>query len=822
MSRNDVPRTSNVEFLDGVLRDVRYAFRSFRKRPGFIAVALLTLALGIAATTVMFTVINGVLLKPLAFPGSDRLVTVHESTEKYGDQWGFSYPDFLDSQQQSRSLTLAAWTYGGGMVTDPGQPEYLSSRDISPELFSVLEVPLVRGRSFLPEENKPGATPVAIISQNLWQRRFGGNPDVIGQKLTFDGKSYAITGIAPAGFQLDGEPDVFTPLGQRTEPRMQLREANFLHVLARLRPGVSLPLAQTETAQIGRNLALQYPASNAGRSFTVEPLRQEMVASVGSTLWLLLAAVGLVLLIACANVASLLLAHAVSREREFAVRVALGAGRGRLVRQCLTESSFLGILGGALGVGLAAAAMHPFLVFWPGSLPRSEEIRIDWHVLLFALGVSLFSALLFGLAPALRAPVRDVEPALRAGAKAIAGSSRRLHSVFVISEVALAVVLLVSAGMLGSTILRLTSLNPGLDVKNVLVTRVAFSPGSLTNAEQTRAAWRQLLDSARQIPGVKAAALTDIVPMREGINEAGYWTTEAPPNPKDMPLAVQSSVTPEYLKVMGIRIQQGRFFTDDDRLGNNPVVVIDEVLAHNAFRGQDPIGKRLFVQGIGAVQVVGVVDHVRHWGLAQDDQAEVRAQVYWPLAFLPDRLTRIFSSFLSLTVRTDVSPLNMVEPLRQKLRGTPGDPALYQVQSMEQLASASISKQRFLVLLFGVFAGLALLLACVGIYGVMAYLTSQRVSEIGLRMALGANTLNILRLVLRQSLGMIWIGAGLGFLFALAAGRLLLHLVDGMRPAEPLTLIAMIAILFAAGLAASFVPARRASRLDAARALRGE
>jgi predicted permease len=591
---------------------------------------------------------------------------------------------------------------------------------------------------------------------------------------------------------------------------MQLREANFLHVLARLRPGVALPAAQTETAQIARNLAQQYPASNAGRSFIVEPLRQEMVASVGSTLWLLLAAVGLVLLIACANVASLLLAHAVSREREFAVRVALGAGRGRLIRQCLTESSFLGLLGGALGVGLAAAAMHPFLVFWPGSLPRAEEIRIDWHVLLF------------GLAPALRAPSHDVEPALRASAKAISGSSRRLHSVFVISEVALAVVLLVSAGMLGSTILRLTSLNPGLDAKNVLVTRVAFSPGSLTNAEQTRAAWRQLLDSARQVPGVKSAALTDIVPMREGINEAGYWTTEAPPNPKDMPLAVQSSVTPEYLKVMGIQLREGRFFTDDDRLGSNPVVVIDDVLANNAFRGKDPIGKRLFVQGIGAVQVVGVVDHVRHWGLAQDDQAEVRAQVYWPLAFLPDRLTRIFSSFLSLTVRTDVSPLNMVEPLRQKLRGTAGDPALYQIQTMEQLASASIAKQRFLVLLFSVFAGLALLLACVGIYGVMAYLTSQRVPEIGLRMALGANTFNILRLVLKQSLRMIWIGAGLGFLAALAAGRLLVHLVDGMRPAEPLTLIAMIAILFAAGLAASFVPARRASRLDAARALRGE
>ncbi len=822
MSREDARGWKTTEFLDGAMRDLQYGFRGFRQRPGFVAVAVLTLALGISATTAMFTVINGVLLKPLSYPAPDRLVTIHESTEKSGDTWGFSNPDFLDCQQRSRSLDLAAWTYGGGMLTEPGEPEYVSSREISPELFSVLGVGIVRGRSFLAEENRGGTTPVAIISPGLWQRRFGGNPDVLNTKMTFDGKSYVIIGIAPTGLQLDGVSDVFVPLGQRTEPRMQNREANFLHVFARLRPGVSLAAAKAEAAQIARNLAQQYPASNSGRNFTVEPLRQELVAGVGSTLWLLLGAVGLVLLIACANVASLLLARAVSREREFAVRVALGAGRGRLVRQCLTESSLLGLLGGILGVALAAAAMHPFLVFWPGSLPRAEEIHLDWHVLLFALAVSLLSALLFGLAPAMRVPTRNLEPALRAGAKSISGGSRRLHSIFVISEVTLAVVLLAAAGMLGRTILRLSSLDPGLDIKNVLVTRVAFSPGSLKDAAQTRSAWQQLLDNAHQTPGVRAAALTDIVPMREGINEAGYWTSGAQPPPNEMPLAVQSSVTPDYLKVMGIPLRAGRFFTDTDRVGGNPVVVIDEVLARNAYREQDPIGKRLFLQGIGPVQIVGVVGHVRHWGLAQDDQAGVRAQVYWPLANLPDQLTRIFSSFLSLTVRTDVTPDSMVEPLQQRLRGTTGGPALYEIRTMEQLASASLARQRFLVLLFGVFAVLALLLACVGIYGVMAYLTSQRVPEIGLRMALGANAFNIMRLVLKQSMGMILVGAGLGILAALAAGRLLLHVVDGMRPMDPLTLSAMVAILFAAALFASFFPARRASRLDAVQALRGE
>lgn len=821
MPSEEVSRSNNTEFLHSVLRDVRYSLRSFRKRPGFIAVALLTLALGISATTVMFTVINGVLLKPLSYPAPDQLVTVHENVQKYGDLW-FSYPDFLDTQQQSHSLSLAAWTHAGGMVTNPGEPEYLDSRQISPELFQVLGITLAQGRSFLPEENRPGTTPVAIISQNLWQRRFGGRADIVGSKLTFDGKSYTVVGVTPAAFQLDGEPDVFTPLGQITNPRMQNREANFLHTLGRLRPGARLTTAQTELAQIASNLAQEYPKSNTGRSFTVQPLRQELVASVSSTLWLLLGAVGLLLLIACANVAGLLLSRAVSREREFAVQMALGAGRRRIVRQCLTESSLLGLLGGVLGVLLAAAAMRPFLLFWPGSLPRAEAVHLDWHVLLFALAVSLLSALIFGLAPALRAPTRNLEPALRTSARTISGNSRRLHSAFVISQIALAVLLLVSAGVLGRTILRLSSLDPGLDTRDLLVTRLAFSPGSLTSADQTRAAWQQLLDNARRVPGVRSAALTDIVPMREGLDEIGYWTTEAAPPPNEMPLALESIVSPDYLKAMGIRLREGRFFTDDDRVGSNPVIVIDEVLARHAFPAQDPIGKRLWLQGVGPAQVVGVVNHVRYWGLARDDQAEVRAEVYWPLANLPDPMTRFFSSILSLAVRTDVSPLNIVEPLRQKLRGTAGEPVLYQIRTMEQLASASLARERFLVLLFGVFAGLALLLACVGVYGVMAYLTSQRVPEIGVRMALGANPRNILGLVLKQSLGMILVGAGLGLMGALASGRLLLHLVDGIRPAEPLTLLAMIAILLSAALLASFLPAWRASRLNAVDALRSE
>ncbi|HEY6269442.1 MAG TPA: ABC transporter permease [Candidatus Acidoferrum sp.] len=450
-----------TRWLEDLFQDFRYALRTLRQRPGFVAVAVLTLALGSGATTVMFTVINGVLLKPLDYPEANRLVTLHGKTEKYGEQWGFSYPEFQDYQSASRTLgPMAAWTYGGGTVTKPGEAEYVFGRLISSGLFSVLGVPLVEGRTFLPQEDQPGAQPVAVISNGLWQRRFGESKEAIGQRLILDGKSYTIVGIAPGGFRLDGEADIYTPLGQSTDPRMRNRGAFFLHVLGRLQSNVTLPQAQTEMSVIAHRLAVQYPDDNQGRDMVTHPLSQEVVGDVRSTLWLLLGAVSLVLLIACVNVASLLLARAVSRERELALRVALGASRGRLMRQCLTESSVLGISGGALGVVLAFVGVHPFVSLWPGSLPRAENIQLDWRVLLFALGVSLVCSLLFGLAPALRAPARNLEHALRSGGRSL-GSTRRLHSLFVVAEVALAVVLLVSAGILGRTLLRLLSLDPG-------------------------------------------------------------------------------------------------------------------------------------------------------------------------------------------------------------------------------------------------------------------------------------------------------------------------------------------------------------------------
>jgi predicted permease len=815
-----------TRWLEDLSQDVRYALRALWQRPGFAAVAVCTMALGSGATTVMFTLINGVLLKPLPYAAPDQLVALHEQTDwstSIGNQWAFAYPNYLDSKREITSLALAAWRVGGGTVSEPGEPEYVGGRQISSDLFSVLGTPLFQGRAFHAEEDRPGAAPVVIISYNLWQRHYGGSPTAIGATLVFEGTPYTVVGIAAAGFQF-GDADVFTPIGQYADRRMQNREAHpGIQVWARLQPGVTLATAQSELSRIGRGLAEQYPKSNAGRTFVAQPLGPN-VGDVRSTLWLLLGAVSLVLLIACANVASLLLARAVSRERELGLRAALGAARGRLIRQCLTESLVLGLFGGVLGVVIAAIGVRPFVAFWPGGLPRAAGVHVDGWVLLFALGVSLASGLLFGLAPALRVPTRELDQTLRAGARVVAGSSRRLHAAFVIAEIALAVVLLVSAGMLGRTILRLSSVDPGVDVRNVLVTRLALSPATLATPARIRAAWDDVLDRARRVPGVQSIAMVDTVPMRAGNNQLGYWTTPVAPPPNQQPMALATSVTPGYLEVMGVPLRRGRFFTDQDRMGTRAVIVIDDVLAQDAFGAQEPVGQRLWIPGMGPgpVDVVGVVGHVRHWGLASDDQAQVRAQFYYPMAQVPDSLLRRWSELTSIAVRTRIAPLSVVEPLRQALRGATGDQVLYQVRTMEQLAIGTLDRQRLLLLLFGLFAGLAMLLACIGVYGVLAYLTSQRVPEIGVRMALGATAGSVMRLVLGQSLGMILAGVGVGAVGSWAAGRLLQRLVDGVRPTEPSTFAVMVSVLVVAALFASFLPARFASRVDTMTALRQE
>jgi predicted permease len=553
-----------TRWAEDLLQDIRYALRTLRRMPGFTLVALLVLALGIGAMTLMFTMIHSVLLKPLAYPEPQRLLTLHGATDTLGEFWGFSSPDLADVARDTRSLAIAAWTYGGGTVSAPGDPEHVDGRQIAADIFAVLGTPIAHGRGFQPEEDRPAGWPVAIISDRLAVRRFGAATSAVGRSLVFDGKPYTIVGIAPQGFQLDGDADVYTPLGQNTTARMQNREARFIHAIARVRPGITIAQCQAELAVVARRLATQYPKSNGGVQLRARPLQQELVGDVGSTLWLLLAAVAMVLLIACVNIASLLLARAASRQREFAMRAALGASWGRLVRQCLTESAVLGVTGGILGALIAIAGVRPFVTMWPGSLPRAGEVRLDASVWLFAIGVSIASSVVFGLAPALRVRMGNLEQALRAGGRTIGGSSRALQSAYVIVEVALAIVLLVSAGMLERTLLTLSSLNPGVNVHNVLTAHFALSPTVLGNPERIRSAWQDVLDRAREVPGVESAALADIIPMRVGENTLSYSTTATAATTSEAPVALASTVTPDYWTVMGIPLRRGRVFDNHD------------------------------------------------------------------------------------------------------------------------------------------------------------------------------------------------------------------------------------------------------------------
>ena len=812
-----------TRWLEDLWQDASYALRTFRQKPGFVAVALLTIALGIGATTVMFTVVNGVLLKPLPYPEPERLVSVSEQVDNTG-RWAFAYFNFLDCERESRTLgPRAAWRSGmGGTVSEPGEAEHISSREISAGLFSVFGIGLQHGRGFLPDEDRPGGAPVAIISHRLWRKRFGGDPNAVGARLVFDAKAYTVVGIASAGFQLAGDVDVFTPLGQNTAPWMQDREGHpGIQVTARLRRGVTLAQAQADIALIGRRLAKQYPKSNAGHSIAVQPFQRDVVGDIRPMLWLLLGAVSLVLLIACANVASLLLARAVSREREIAMRMALGASRSRLARQCLTESTILAVAGGVLGVVLAATGTRPFLTFWPGGLPRADEITLDWRVLVFALAASFLTGILFGLAPALRAPVHGLEDALRAAARTVAGGgSRRLHSGYVIAEIVIAIVLLIAAGTLGRTLLRLSSLDPGFDPQKVLVARVALGSDAVTNPSRTRAAWREVLDHVSRVPGVQSTAIVDSIPMRGDESWIGYWTGAVPPSTDRMPMSQMAFASPDYLGVMGIALLQGRFFTERDHSGSETVIAIDEVLAKRIFGNHGAVGKYVTLQVLGPAKVVGVVGHVRYRSLAAE--GAVSEQMYCPLAQLPDQYLRVMASGMTLAVRTTVPPLNLAHAIRQQIRAAARDQVLYDIGTMEQITSGTLARQRFLLVLFGIFAGLALLLACIGIYGVLAYFTSQRIPEFGVRIALGATPSNLISLVLRQSLRMICIGVCMGLLAGFAAARLLKHFVDGVRSTDPLTFVVMISVLVLAALFASFLPARRASRTESMSALRQE
>jgi len=817
-----------LPFLETLAQDMRFAFRGMRKNLGFTCVAVLTLALGIGANTALFCVINGVLLSPLPYPDSGRLVSVYSSSKTFSHA-SVSYLNFLDWEKQNESFSaMAAFRDEDWNLTGQGEAQRLRGYMVSSGFFPTLGVTPVIGRTIAVDEDRVGGAPVVVIGQGLWQRKFGASPDALGKTMILNGQGYTIVGVVPASFRLysGDNTEVYAPLGQWDDSTFRNRRVGMgMRVIARLRHGISIDQARADMQTVARNLAAAYPESNAGSSVSLTSLKDDMVEGTGSMLLVLFAAVGFVLLIACTNVANLLLARSTGRSREFAVRSAMGATQSRLVRQLLTESALLGLIGGAFGLLLAAEGIKPLLALVPHALPRSREIAVDGRVFLFTLGMSVGAGLLFGLVPALKAWRTNLQETLKEGGRGSSGTRRRAQNVFVVVQTAVALVLLVGSGLMIRSLVLLLGVNPGFDPRNVLTFNVTMPPGLTADAPHIRAALRQLHDAVRNTPGVQFASLDDGTLPMNGDSELPFWL-EGQPKPatdSEMNWALFYLSEPDYLPAMGTPLLRGRFFTDADTQRSAPVVVIDEALANEFFPSGDAIGKRINV-GIMETQpeIVGIVSHVKHWGLDADAKSKIQSQIYLPLAQLPDKFMPLIKRGIGMLVRTQTAPLLLFPSIRLSISRVSNEHVVYEGQTLEQIVSDSLADRRFAMMLLGAFAGLALLLSSIGIYGVISYLVGQRIQEIGTRMALGAQRRDVLQLVLGRGVLLAAIGVGVGAVLAFALTRQMRSMIYGVSAADPVTFLAVSVLLMLVAVAACYVPARRAMCVDPMMALRYE
>jgi predicted permease len=707
-----------------------------------------------------------------------------------------------------------------------GEAEQVDGRRVSGEFFSVLGVKPVLGRDFAPGEDERGAGPVVLISAALWQRKFNAAPDVLDKSLTLDDKSYAIVGVLPADFHLDRGTDVYVPIGQWDTPALQNRAAALgLHGIGRLKPGVTLAQAQADLDGVMRRLAEAYPDVNRGQGAALVPLKERLVGDVKPILWMLLGAVGLVLLIACVNVSNLLLARSTGRGREFAIRAALGAGRWRLVRQLLIESLILAVAGGALGLLVANWGIGAALAVLPAELPRAEEVGIDLRVLLFTCALSLLTGVLSGLAPALKISQRRLAATLKEGGRTGGGLRHRAQGLLVAVEMALALVLLIGAGLMIRSLSALWQVDPGFRPDKALTFGLGFPP-SMRNAspEAARANLRQLSESLNSLPGVSAASFSAGAAPLQAEDDLYFWLGDRPrpASTSEMPMALVYRVEPGYLTAMGISLRRGRFFTDQDDERSQPVVVIDEVLAHQYFPSTDPIGKHLYLgDDRGPSRIVGVVGHVKQWGLDTDDRQSLRAQLYEPFRQLSGS-----PSGVGVVVRVEGDAGSdgtaLYDSIRRLVQTRHHQNVVFGAQTMNQVISDSLGRQRFLMILLNAFAGAALLLASVGLYGVISYLVSQRTQELGIRLALGAQRRDVLRLVIGHGMKMALGGVALGLLVALGLTRLLAQMLYGVTATDPATFAVIALFLSAVAALACLIPAWRATKVDPVVALRAE
>lgn len=814
-----------------MLQDVRYSLRLLFKNFGFTSVVVLTLALGIGANAALFSVVNTILLKPLPFPEPDQLVTIHQSKPNF-ETGAIPYPNFLDLQRENQTLSKIAISRSHNYtLVGLGEAQRVDARLVSADFFEVLRVTPQVGRTFVRADDSSSADPTVVISSRLWAEKFGSSFDVLEKNITLDEKSYRVVGVLPASFPLYRGVDVYVPIAQWNSPAMQRRSAALgLHGIGRLKPGVTVAQAQSDLDRVMQALAVAYPDTNKGHGSKVIPMLKRLVGDVETTLWTLLAAVGFVLLIACVNVSNLLLARSTARSREYAVRAALGANSWRLLRQSLTETTILALVGGALGLAIAAGGTKLALNALPPGLPRADEISVDLRVVLFTLVVSLLTGLLAGLIPALKTSQRNFTQTLKEGGRGASVGRARAQGVLVAVEMALALVLLIGAGLMIRSLNALWNVDPGFRADNVTSFRLTLPPSMRSsNPAAIRATLRELHEKIKTTPGVEAVSFSDgAVPM-QGAGDGFFWIAgkPKPATGSDMNHAWDYTVEPDYLNVMGIPLKRGRFFTENDNEGAPSVAVIDEALANKYFKDEDPIGARIFLNEETQLQIIGVVGHVKQWGLDNDDRETLKAQLYFPFRALQDDEMPGAVGGIGVMVRfkgeshgTEVSPFFV--SVRNAIRSQNNQNVVSNVQTLNEVIAGSLAKRRFSMIVLGAFAGVALLLASLGIYGVISYLVGQRTYELGIRLALGADRRDILRLVLGHGLKMAIAGVVAGLIAAFALTRLMSTMLFGVGPTDPATFAIIVLVLMVVALLACYLPARRATKIDPLSALRAE
>lgn len=813
--------------MNTLLFDLRFGLRTLIQSPRLTAIAVLTLALGIGANTALFSVVNGVLLNPLQYPHSSQLVAIYEKIAGF-DSAPIEYLNFLDWQRDGKSFaSMAAYRNEDYNFIGNGEGERLSGYMISAGFFNALGVAPVLGRTFRVDDDQLGAAPVVILSGGFWKRKFGSSPEVIGKPIILNGTAYTIVGVMPDSFSFYGNMrDVYTPIGQWRDASFRDRRISVsARAFGRLNPGVTLPQGQAEMNEIARNLAVAYPEADSGKSITLVSMKQDIVGNVEPLLYVLQAAVAFVLLIACANIANLLLARAVGRSREFAIRTALGASRARMIRQLLTESILLAGLGGLLGFALAYWGTKAILKGLPAALPRGNEVSLDAKVLLFTLALSLFTGILFGLAPALKATRTNLQATMNQSGRGSSSFRQHLQGTFVAVEVATALVLLVGAGLMLRTLGALWRVNPGFNPNHAITFSLSLAATPTTTSAETRARLRDFDDKIRSIPGVQAMSIT--LGSRPMIHDSAlpFWI-EGEPKPAhdtDMHAATFFLVESGFQQAMGITLLRARFISDQDS-ENTPIVIdIDDSFARLYFPNQDPIGKRVnFTEFNVQAEIVGVVGHVKQYGLDTDPVGSIQAQFFYPFMQLPEKLMPLVAKSVAVVLRTQGDPTAIMGQVRETVKEIDPRQVIYNVQTMDDVVATSYAARRLTMILLGVFAALAMALACVGIYGVISYFVGHHTQEIGIRMALGAQQSDILYLVLGEGTKMALVGAAVGIAASLGLTRLMARQLFGVSAHDALTYVSVAVLLMLVATAACYIPARRAMRSDPMTSLRCE